>query len=80
MSDLPTVYHGIPEDNDDTRAVQAALQAVIGILNSAPDRVRGRVIASILVTACCGQDDPIAAFQELGELVGREIGVYLMQP
>lgn len=80
MSDLPTVYHGIPKDDDDTKAVQDALQAVNAILNSVPPRIMGRLVSSVLLSVCCCQDDPVSAFQAIGENVGREISVFLAKP
>lgn len=80
MNDLPTIYHGIPKDDDDTRAVQEALQAVNTILNSVSPHLLGRLVSSVLLSVCCCQDDPAIAFQMIGENVGREIHVFLAKP
>lgn len=80
MNDLPTIYHGLPEDNHDTRAVQEALQAVNAIINSVPPHLVGRLVSSVVLSVCCSQDDPAIAFQMIGENVGREIHVYLAKP
>lgn len=80
MSGIPTVYHGIPKDDDDTRAVQVALEAIIAILNSNRPGLMKRVVSSIVTTVCCNQDDPTRAFNEIGSIVAHSIAMHLEQP
>lgn len=80
MSDIPTVYHGIPKDDDDTKEVQAALQAIVVILNSLSPGLMYRVISSVVTTVCCNQDNPIQTFYEIGSEVVQAIAMHLEQP
>lgn len=79
---LPTIYHGLPYPEDEASIVQDALQEIVARLNQVP--IDGdlplRVIVSVLVSFCCAQDDPAAAFQIVGLNVGRGIEEATMRP
>lgn len=79
---LPTVYHGFPSSDEDTRIVDDAIQIIVGKLNAVPyDRnIPLRVIGSVLLTFCCAQDDPVATFEIIGRTVARAINAALMKP
>lgn len=82
MSDpLPTVYHGIPSSDEDTRIVQDALQEIVARLNEVPEGdLALRVIVSVLVSVCCAQSNPGAAFQIIGANVAAAINGVMIEP
>lgn len=80
MGDLPTTFYGIPEDDDDTKSVQDALQAITATINSVSPHLMPRLISSVLLTVCANQLDPIAAFEAIGEQVGQGIAAHLAKP
>lgn len=81
MSDrLPTVYYGIPDDEKETRAIDDALNDIVTTLNSVPGHLSLRLICSVVVTVCCNQDDPGAAFQIIGANVASAIKIAIAEP
>lgn len=62
---LPTVYHGIPKQDADTALVEDANQTILAKLNSIPPHLIARVVASVVVSVCCAQEDPVMAFETI---------------
>lgn len=79
---LPTVYHGRPRSEADAQIVNDAIQGIVAILNKVPeDEDRPlRVIVSVLVSVCCAQDDPAAAFEIIGANAGAAIQAVIAKP
>lgn len=80
MAKLPTIYHGLPKDDEDTAIVDAALQDVFARLNSVPDHLGERVICSVMLSACCAQLDPLAALRMISANVSSGIRAHLANP
>lgn len=80
MTDLPTIYHGIPDPGPDSDTVNAALQEIIARINKVPPHLLDRVICSVVTSVCCAQNDPASVFAFIGANVGAAIEDYLRKP
>lgn len=78
--DFPTIYHGVPQDDQDTRLIDTALQVMSETLNSLPPHLGLRFICSFVLTACCAQDDPAAILRAINRNVGPEIEAAIAEP
>jgi hypothetical protein len=77
---LPTIYHGVSDSEEDTRIVNDAIQDMVARLSAVPERLALGVLCSVMVSACCAQDDPGAIFQVIGANVALAINNVLAEP
>lgn len=78
MSKMPTAYFG--QRDGDTDAIDAALEDLIVRMNQVPPDQTRRVLASLVVTACLAQPDPITALAGVVVLASGAIDAFLAKP
>lgn len=78
--DFPTIYHGVPQDDQDTRLIDAALQVMSETLNALPPHLGLRMICSFVLTACCSQNDPTGVLRAINRNVVPAIEAAIAEP
>jgi hypothetical protein len=77
---IPIAYHGHYVDDEDTRAVDAALQKLTERYNETPGHLLGRLTASFVLTMVMNQPDPLSAWEWLKRQTDSEIKIAVAVP